>query len=94
MATDIADARERSRFEISLDGEPAGFAAYRLRGPTIVFTHTEIDPRFEGRGLAGELVRFALDAARDAGLTVKPLCPYVAAYIDKHPEYRDLVAGS
>lgn len=87
----IVDAPERSRFEISADGTPAGFAAYRLRGEVITFTHTEIDDAFEGRGLGGRLVRAALDAARDRGLAVHPACPFVRAWIGKHPDYRDLV---
>ncbi|GIH64832.1 GNAT family N-acetyltransferase [Microbispora siamensis] len=88
----VADNPEASRFEITVDGSLAGFADYRLHGPTISFTHTEIDPAFEGRGLGSTLVRAALDAARDAGLSVLPFCPFVQRYIKRHPdEYLDLV---
>lgn len=89
----VADNVEASRFEITVDGAIAGFAVYRLNGPAISFTHTEIDPAFEGRGLGSTLVGAALDAARDAGLSVLPFCPFVQRYITRHPEYLDLVAA-
>ncbi|WP_432924986.1 GNAT family N-acetyltransferase [Microbispora sp. CA-135349] len=87
----VADDPAASRFEITVDGALAGFAEYRLKGPEISFTHTVIDPAFEGRGLGSTLVRAALDAARDAGLSVLPFCPFVQRYIQRHQEYLDLV---
>lgn len=80
-----------SRFEVLVDGEAAGFVAYRRNGHTISFTHTEIDERFEGRGLGSVLVRGALDAARAQGVAVLPFCPFVRRYISRHHEYLDLV---
>lgn len=80
-----------SRFEVLVDGEAAGFVAYRRNGSTISFTHTEIDERFEGRGLGSVLVRGALDAARAEGAAVLPFCPFVRRYISRHHEYLDLV---
>ena len=72
----VHDVAERSRFEIHVDGRLAGFAQYRLNDPgLIVFTHTEIDDAFEGRGLGSILVRAALDAARSRGLAVRPGLP-------------------
>ncbi|WP_084957198.1 GNAT family N-acetyltransferase [Thermoactinospora rubra] len=91
MTVQITDNTAESRFEVSVDGALAGFADYRLRAGTIVLTHTEVFPDFEGRGLGSRLVRHALDAARDAELTVRPDCPYVASYIQRHPEYQDLL---
>ncbi|MEV0148533.1 MULTISPECIES: GNAT family N-acetyltransferase [unclassified Nonomuraea] len=91
MAIDVVDNPAESRFEILLDGEVAGFADYRLLPEKIVFTHTEVRPELEGQGLAGRLVGHALDMSRDTGLRVVPLCPYVAKYIERHPEYKDLV---
>lgn len=88
---DVVDNPGRSRFELRVAGEPAGHAEYRLQPGRMVFTHTEIDPGFQGRGLAGRLAGAALDAARDRGVQVTPLCPYIAGYIRKHPEYVDLV---
>jgi len=93
MADDIevSDNSESLRFEILLKGEVAGFAAYRLRANKIIFTHTEILPEHEGKGLGSGLVSAALDASRSSGRSVVPLCPFVSRYIRRHPEYRDLV---
>ena len=94
MPVEIVDNSEQSRFEILVDGKVAGFADYRLLPTKIVFTHTEVLPEYEGQGLAGKLVGHALDASRDTGLRVVPLCPYVAKYIERHPAYQDLVDAS
>ena len=83
----VADAPERSRFEIHVDGKKAGLAAYRMKDPRLmVLTHTEIDDAYEGRGLGSVLVRAALDSARGRGLSVRPDCPFVRAYIARHPD--------
>ena len=87
----VVDVPERSRFEVLVDGEIAGFTEYRRRPGLIAFIHTLIDPRFEGQGLASDLVRTALSEARAHGLSVLPFCPFVRAYIDGHTEYLDLV---
>ena len=91
MADEISDNPSQERFEIHDDGELAGYAMYRRRPPIIAFIHTEIDPRFEGRGLGGQLVRAALDSSRQDGLEVLPFCPFVRDWIQGHPEYLDLV---
>jgi len=91
----VLDVPERSRLEIRVDGELAGFAEYRRRPGLIAFTHTLIDPRFEGRGLASQLVRTALSEARSEGLAVLPFCPFVRQYIAGHgEEYLELVPGN
>jgi predicted GNAT family acetyltransferase len=87
----VRDAPDRSRFEITVDGKLAGFAEYRSRPGRIVFTHTEVDDAYQGQGLASRLIRAALDRARRGTLVVTPLCPYVAAFIRRHPDYLDLV---
>ena len=79
------------RFELRY-GDSLAWLEYYLRGSTIIYTHTIVPPALEGHGIAGRLAREALDYARDRGLTVVPLCPYVADYIEKHPDYGDLVA--
>lgn len=94
MAADVVDNVERSRFEVHVDGKLAGLADYRLRGATVAFTHTEVAAEFEGQGLAGRMVKHALDASRDTGLRVVPLCSYVASYIERHPEYQDLLEAA
>jgi predicted GNAT family acetyltransferase len=87
----VADAPERSRYEVRVGGELAGFAEYRRRRGLIAFTHTLIDPRFDGHGLATDMIRTALEASRAAGLAVLPFCPFVSAYIAAHPDTLDLV---
>jgi uncharacterized protein len=88
----VADRPDRGQYEIELDGERVGRVTYRLADGMITFRHTEIDPSVGGRGLGSALVRFALDDARARGLTVIPRCPFVAAFIVRHPEYEELVA--
>jgi uncharacterized protein len=88
---EVEDNPELHRYEIRLDGEVAGFATYRLRDGVVVFRHTEIDPAYEGHGLGSRLARAALDDVRASGRSVVPLCPFVKSYIDRHPEYQDLV---
>jgi predicted GNAT family acetyltransferase len=73
-AVHVVDVPDRSRFEIRVDGEVAGFTEYRRRPGLIAFIHTLTDPRFEGQGLASDLVRTALSEARSHGLSVLPFC--------------------
>lgn len=90
----VSDNAEASRFEILANGEIAGFAEYRLRAGKIIFTHTEILTEFEGKGLGSRLAAAALDASRVSGRKIVPLCPFIARYIRRHPEYGDLVPES
>jgi predicted GNAT family acetyltransferase len=87
----VSDAPERDRFEVTVDGELAGFIDYRSRRGLLALTHTEVEDRFEGRGLGGRLARFALDQAREQGLAVLPFCPFVNEWIRRHPGYEELV---
>jgi predicted GNAT family acetyltransferase len=87
----VVDVPERSRFEVRVDGDVAGFTEYRRRPGLIAFVHTLIDPRFEGHGLGSRLVRAALSDTRSEGLSVIPFCPFVRAFIVDHTEYLDLV---
>jgi len=87
----VRDNRAEQEFELELDGHRA-IAAYQREGGVITFTHTLVPHEIEGRGVGSKLVRAALDASRDAGLKVVPQCPFVAAYIKRHPEYRGLLA--
>ncbi|MGH8922317.1 MAG: GNAT family N-acetyltransferase [Actinomycetes bacterium] len=82
---------EEHRYEIMADGGLAGFAIYDSRPASVVFTHTEIRRQFAGRGLGARLIGAALDDVRRQGRTATPLCPFVAGYIRRHPEYVDLV---
>jgi predicted GNAT family acetyltransferase len=88
----VRDNPSESRYEIYDGEQPAGFAAYKLNGDTIAFTHTETDPAFRGHGLARQLVIAALDDARRRGLAVLPFCPYVRKVIAQDADtYLDLV---
>jgi predicted GNAT family acetyltransferase len=80
------------QYEVVVGEEVAGRAVYEDRGDVRVFVHTEVDERFEGRGLAGRLVGAALDHVRDERRLVEARCPYVRAFIEKHAEYQDLLA--
>jgi predicted GNAT family acetyltransferase len=90
-AITVADNPQRMRFEITVDGQVGGFADYRRHGQSVTFTHTEIDDEYEGRGLGGTLARAVLDDARARGLRVVPQCQFIAAWIQRHPDYADLV---
>lgn len=94
MKTEVVDRPEQHRFEILADGQVAGFADYQLRGDSILFTHTEIDEAYEGKGLGSVLVKHALESARERGLGVLPLCPFVRSWISRHPDYLPLVPES
>ena len=87
----IRDNVERHRFEVVEDGHLAR-ADYVIDGDVITFTHTIVPPALEGRGIASRLIRHGLSEARTRGLRVVPQCPFVAAYIRKHPEWADLLA--
>jgi predicted GNAT family acetyltransferase len=88
---DIRDDPAGHRFELLVDGEVGGLAAYRIRDGVVVITHSEVDRRFRGRGLGNELARRTLDALRSQGARVYPACPFFAKYVSEHPEYADLV---
>jgi len=91
---EIKNNESEHRFEAFVDGEQAGFAAYRLTQDTIVFTHTEVDEEFEGHGVGSALARGALDHVRREGSRrVRPLCRFIKSWIDHHPDYADLVRG-
>ena len=88
---EVRDNRSEQEFVLEA-GAHRAVAAYQLEGGTIVFTHTVVPPEIEGRGVGSRLIRGALDIVRDRGLRVVPQCPFVRAYIEKHPETRDLLA--
>ncbi|GAA2297747.1 GNAT family N-acetyltransferase [Actinomadura sp. NPDC048955] len=91
MSTEITDNAEQGRYEIRLDGDLAGFAEYERGEGAVVFTHTEVDSAFEGKGVGSALARGALDDVRSQGLSVVPLCPFIKKWILRHPDYKDLV---
>jgi uncharacterized protein len=91
MSSAVHDNPARSRFELDVGGVTA-VANYQLKGGVMTFTHTEVPPQARHGGIASQLIAGALAAARDRGLKVVPRCSFVRAYVDNHPETRDLLA--
>jgi predicted GNAT family acetyltransferase len=87
----VRDNPDRHRFEIDLGDGAFAFAEYTLPEGKIMFTHTEVPPSHEGQGLGTTLIRAGLEAARERGLKVIPICPFFAAYMAKHAEVQDLL---
>lgn len=83
---------QRSCYEVRVNGDLAGVCEYKLKDDVMAFTHTEIDPAFEGRGVGSALVRQVLDDVRAKGdCRVLPVCPFVKRWIERHPDYQDLL---
>lgn len=90
----VTNSADQLRYVARIDGEVAGFAQYILTDDLIVFTHTEVDSRFEGSGVGSATARFALDDVRDADQRkVLPMCPFIKGWIARHREYIPLVYG-
>jgi predicted GNAT family acetyltransferase len=90
---EVRDNSAESRYEVAIEGQLA-VLEYALEGDHITLIHTAVPEALAGHGIAGRLAKAALDDARARGLAVLPRCPYVAAYIRRHPEYADLVPAS
>jgi uncharacterized protein len=84
---------ESDRYTIAVEGNEVGKAEFTHRGNQRVFTHTEVDDNYEGRGLATILIGEALRQTRDSGLRIVATCPMVANYVSKHDEFKDVVDG-
>lgn len=87
----VTNNEGESRYELDVQGQMA-VLGYHRRGSTIYLTHTEVPEALEGKGIGSRIVKHALDQARASGEKVAPWCPFVRAYIDRHPEYEELVA--
>jgi predicted GNAT family acetyltransferase len=87
----LKDNPAELRYEAMSGGHLLAEIRYRKEPGLIVLVHTEVAPSAEGTGVGSRLVKAALDDIRARGLLVAPYCPFVAAYIRRHPEYRDLV---
>jgi uncharacterized protein len=90
---EVVDVPQASRYELRLGGRLVGLAAYHRRDGRIAFTHTEVDDSLEGRGFGSRLAAAALEKAGQEGLEVVPLCPFIARYIERHPDFERLVAA-
>ena len=91
MQHSVSDNKESHRFELEADGYIA-FSEYKRAPGLITITHTEVPKELGGRGIGTALAHGLMELIRTEGIKVKPLCPFVKAYIEKHPEYADLVA--
>ena len=89
----IADNSALHRYEVLRDGVVVGISQYALTDDVITFLHTEVDSAVEGQGLGSRLAAGALDDVRRRGLRVIAKCPFIAAYLKRHPDYADLLAG-
>ncbi|HEY0011717.1 MAG TPA: GNAT family N-acetyltransferase [Allosphingosinicella sp.] len=89
--TDVRHDEAQRRFEIEEEGA-TGFLTYMLQDGRIVFTHTIVPPELEGRGIGSRIVKAGLDHARAEGLQVVPQCSFVRGYIERHEEYREVLA--
>lgn len=91
MSDDVRNNPQKCRYELDVDGHIAA-AYYTLKDGVVTFTHTEVPKELEGRGIGSKLVKGALEQVRAQGLKIIPQCPFVNAYIGKHPEFADLRA--
>ncbi len=87
---DVVNNSDQSRYEIRDGDTLLGFADYQETPDSVVFTHTEVFPGSEGKGVGGALIGAALDDVRARDLKALPICPFVQAYLKRHPEYADL----
>ncbi|WP_108666239.1 GNAT family N-acetyltransferase [Euzebya rosea] len=87
----VTHDEEHHRYTVLVDGEVAGLAVYHDRGGRRLFVHTEIADEHEGRGLGSVLVRGALEATDRDGLKAVPICPFVAGWLERHPEMQGVV---
>jgi predicted GNAT family acetyltransferase len=90
---DVEVRRREQDYEITVGGRAAGHAEFEEHSGVVVFTHTTIDDAFEGQGLGSQLARAALDDVRNRGLRARPLCPFIARWIERHPDYADVVTS-
>ncbi len=87
----IVDDPDTKRFRAWLGDELAGYSEYEAEPGRIVFTHTVVRPKFEGRGIGSRLAKFAVDEVRGRGLRITPICPFVRAYLEGHRDYDAIV---
>jgi predicted GNAT family acetyltransferase len=88
---EVRDDPEKNRFEILVDGQVGGFAAYRVRDGRVVITHSEVDRAHRGEGLGSRLAEGTLNQLRDRGATVVTMCPFFAQYVSQHHDWDDIL---
>jgi uncharacterized protein len=90
----IENNTDKQQYEAKLDGKVVAFAEYRPIGTSLMFTHTEVNEDLEGKGVGGQLIRFALEDTKTQSMTVIPMCPFVKLFIQRHKEFIDVVHPS
>jgi hypothetical protein len=88
---EIIHNEKAERFEIQLGEGMVAVLIYRLHDNLMLFSHTEVPPAFEGKGIAGRLASTALNYARQNGFKIRSYCSYITMYIERHPEYKELL---
>lgn len=91
MDWSVRDHPQEHRYELTRGDEVAGRVEYKIRDDVMTVVHTEVDDAYEGKGLGSALLRGALDDARARELAVVPICPFTRSYLQRHPEYAELV---
>jgi len=94
MSVTVSDNPMASRYEAHVDGVLAGVSEYELTSDTIIFLHTVVAEEYEGQGVGTAIARYALDDARARDLHVRPLCPFIRSWMQRHPEYSDLIQAA
>ena len=90
---EVVDVPAARRYEARAGDRVVGYTEYRrVEGDRVILFHTEVDPAFEGKGFGGRLAAGVLDDIRARGLRLTVKCPFIAAYLKRHPEYRDLLS--
>jgi uncharacterized protein len=92
-APELTDDEAEQRYKATIDGDLAGYIEYVVKYGRLALIHTEVLPGYEGKGVGGALVGFAIDDARRRALRVIPTCPFVQSYVKSHPETHDIVIG-
>ena len=87
----VSENKEKKRFEVTLDGKAAVIEYIRAEDK-MYLTHTEVPNEFEGKGIASKMVKQVLQKIKDEGLKLVPLCPFIASYIKRHPEWKEILA--
>ena len=93
MSYNLIDNEENKQYEFHIDSDLARIEYIKAQGK-IFLTHTEVPAKFEGKGIGSALVKQVLDDIQQKGLSLVPLCPFVAAYINRHPEYNALLSNN
>lgn len=89
----VQDNPAKRRYEAIVDGEVAGYVSYQEQEGELVLIHTEVAEEFEGQGIGSRLAGGTLDDIRARSLRIVPLCPFIKSFIERHPDYSDLVAA-